>query len=704
MSIQIGTLLIELSANVARLQEDMNRASKTVDKAAHEIEKSWETVKTAFEAVIGFEFAKKVVEESAQAEQAANRLTVAYKLQGDQLGLTRHELDEIADSMAAATQFKDNDIKRGEAELLKFGNIYGDVFTRAMNLSADLAAFNGGDFLGSIDAIGKGLANPTEGIKGLGAAIGKLLPAQREHIKNLVEEGKGLEAQNYMLDLVQQKIGGTAQVMNTGYTQAVADATKAWDKFLESLGGLSFIKYTVVASLEAIAGALRGVSSVFAGGSFSEGVLGKQTAMAKQITDLQDQLAAVESRKGLTFTDDEGRVIGEDLRADELREKIAKLTEEYKKLYQTQAEGNKAGKPNLGLTAEQEAFLKSLRHQTASVGDGMIGGLFAKADELHLGEKTHLQIQKLGQDMQQLADETQGAKQRLEDWKKAFASVEGLREATGTLSDSTFLAMEGGNSGQRQKMQELAQQNREFYKLAKTLTESERPAYVKAFSDQQTEWSKAFDENYHALRSFGYGFKTTMADIAESSSNTAAQISNLMTDAFKGMEDALVSFVKTGKLDFKSLADSIITDLIRIQVQRSIEAPLANALGGAIGTSGAFNLFSGMFGNPSGASSYGLTSAGGVPGSKASGGPIEAGMPYWVGEQGPELVVPRSSGTVIPNGKVGGGDHYFIDARGADQAGLARLESMIQQLNGSVDSRAVAAVAQAKQRGYSGLR
>ena len=40
---------------------------------------------------------------------------------------------------------------------------------------------------------------------------------------------------------------------------------------------------------------------------------------------------------------------------------------------------------------------------------------------------------------------------------------------------------------------------------------------------------------------------------------------------------------------------------------------------------------------------------------KASGGPISAGMPYLVGERGPEVIVPSQSGTVIPNSRIGGG-------------------------------------------------
>ena len=52
-------------------------------------------------------------------------------------------------------------------------------------------------------------------------------------------------------------------------------------------------------------------------------------------------------------------------------------------------------------------------------------------------------------------------------------------------------------------------------------------------------------------------------------------------DAFKGMEDAMVNFVKTGKLDFKSLADSIISDIIRIQIQQKVTGPLAEKISGS---------------------------------------------------------------------------------------------------------------------------
>ena len=48
------------------------------------------------------------------------------------------------------------------------------------------------------------------------------------------------------------------------------------------------------------------------------------------------------------------------------------------------------------------------------------------------------------------------------------------------------------------------------------------------------------------------------------------QTQDAVTNAFKGMEDALVKFVMTGKLNFSDLARSIISDLARITVRAAL--------------------------------------------------------------------------------------------------------------------------------------
>ena len=79
------------------------------------------------------------------------------------------------------------------------------------------------------------------------------------------------------------------------------------------------------------------------------------------------------------------------------------------------------------------------------------------------------------------------------------------------------------------------------------------------------------------------GAERAFLKIAEEASNAASQIEDLITGAFSEAEDALVNFVKTGKLDFKSLVDGIIEDLVRLVLRQQIVAPLAQAFGGLFG-------------------------------------------------------------------------------------------------------------------------
>lgn len=94
------------------------------------------------------------------------------------------------------------------------------------------------------------------------------------------------------------------------------------------------------------------------------------------------------------------------------------------------------------------------------------------------------------------------------------------------------------------------------------------------------------------------GAKESFADYLDSAKDVAGQTYDLFSNALKGTEDALVEFVRTGKLSFSDLADSIISDLIRIQVRQA----LAYAVGGANGSGGLVGLLGGLGGLFGGAS------------------------------------------------------------------------------------------------------
>jgi phage-related minor tail protein len=88
-----------------------------------------------------------------------------------------------------------------------------------------------------------------------------------------------------------------------------------------------------------------------------------------------------------------------------------------------------------------------------------------------------------------------------------------------------------------------------------------------------------------------------------------------------------------------------------------------------------------------------------IPG-RAKGGPVIGGSPYIVGERGPELFVPGSSGTIIPNDKMGGGVNVVVNV---DASG-SRVEGDEQE--GKQLGRVIAAAMQAeilKQKRPGGL-
>ncbi|CAG23148.1 phage tail length tape measure family protein [Photobacterium profundum] len=80
------------------------------------------------------------------------------------------------------------------------------------------------------------------------------------------------------------------------------------------------------------------------------------------------------------------------------------------------------------------------------------------------------------------------------------------------------------------------------------------------------------DKIASALDGVRAGFKTFAEEAQKSSDKAKAAIENAMS----GATDALTDFVVTGKADFKSLASSIVKDLIRIAIQKNITGPIAD--------------------------------------------------------------------------------------------------------------------------------
>ena len=157
-------------------------------------------------------------------------------------------------------------------------------------------------------------------------------------------------------------------------------------------------------------------------------------------------------------------------------------------------------------------------------------------------------------------------------------------------------------------------------------------------------------------------------------------------EAFKGSDAALAEY-EQGLIDAKlmvlELAGSVTLsnaqkDKIRVLVDTG-ELEYALALIDAIGSNGHADLVA--------AAAAKALAAGRslrIPG-RAAGGPVEGGSTYLVGERGPELFTPGTSGSITPNHALGGGGaNITVNVNGGDPNQIVRVLQQYVRQSGPV--------------------
>jgi phage-related minor tail protein len=119
------------------------------------------------------------------------------------------------------------------------------------------------------------------------------------------------------------------------------------------------------------------------------------------------------------------------------------------------------------------------------------------------------------------------------------------------------------------------------------------------------------------------------------------------------MGNALDNFVETGKFKFGDFAKSVIADIAKIALKAAV-TKLFTLLGKSL------------------------------LGGRAAGGPVMANKPYVVGEQGPELFVPNSAGSIMTNASMN------KNADGGSGMGATVNNTYITNNISAIDSRSVA--------------
>lgn len=129
--------------------------------------------------------------------------------------------------------------------------------------------------------------------------------------------------------------------------------------------------------------------------------------------------------------------------------------------------------------------------------------------------------------------------------------------------------------------------------------EEQAAAYRKAGADSVAveQWAK--EERLKVSRDWQSGAVRALRSYHDEAVDAARGSERAVTTAFKSMEDAVVSFAMKGKFSFTDFTNSVIEDMLRMAVQKSITGPLAGAAGdflsGSIGGGGGIFSFLGSF-------------------------------------------------------------------------------------------------------------
>jgi lambda family phage tail tape measure protein len=295
--------------------------------------------------------------------------------------------------------------------------------------------------------------------------------------------------------------------------------------------------------------------------------------------------------------------------------------------------------------------------ETAAVKEATIAQLADSATAIEAIQAKNRKIEQTNHllDLQQQALDNKEALQAIQDQLQliGLTGIE-LENATMQLTQQQRLR-EIDIKAQKElielKKQEIAL-GPELYRQRQQQIEENKQTAIKAAGEVGAAEKKVADATVKFnTKDWKGNLRNKFKDLAEGVNEVS-----IATQAFDSvwgrMGDALDNFVETGKFKFGSFAKSIIADLAKIALR-----------------SAATNLFS----------KIGLAILG-----KASGGPVMADKPYVVGEQGPELFVPNSAGSIMTNASMN------KNAGAGSGMGTTVNNTYITNNISAIDSRSVA--------------
>ena len=547
------------------------------------------------------------------------------------------ELQQVADKFGKTTLFNQEDFTRGFNLLTSFRNIGVDSYSRVAQAAADIAQVNQVDVSTSFMQLAKALQDPERNLSNLNRSGIAFTKQQTKVIKELMKTNQVAKAHTMILDIVDESYNKLAQAAAVGFAGSVDTLGEEFRDFGETIGK---------ALIPVIDPAVKGLTTLL---NFLNSSGGQAAAIIGGIA-----LAA----KGLA-------VVLPILSTNFIAIKTSALI----------ATGQLIGM-NATLAATKAGFASatvaatSFKVALAKTGLGLVviglGMFVAKILEANNAQKEFNELLETGtasainqriderkQKIEELKEKISGANKVLD----TFSMLIGLQNVGGVKGITDFKVQVKELEAEIKKLEEglpaakardltvefktqlddLKKQNAELTNAVKReqiIGEEKRKefdleqqiaAIREKFDGEDEERLVSLAKQNHELQKQ----KTEVERINEATKRQAEIFKQIGDSIATGISDALVDAVMKAK-SLGEAAAGILNMIARQLLQLGINTLLFNVFGGA----------SGIFKN--------------LP-TFAAGGRPPVGKASIVGEKGPELFIPTSAGTIIPNSGIGGG-------------------------------------------------
>lgn len=172
-----------------------------------------------------------VMMKAADFEASLSNAISVIESQGGLTAVSMKDVLAIADRLSKTTLFEDEEIIKAASIAATFKTIGRDIFPGVIEASAKLATVMDTDLNTAVKSLGLALEDPINNYSSLSRAKVKFTDDEIKMIKQLQEEGKLHEAQQILLDKVNDKLGNAA-------VNAANTATGSYKNLKKTIGEL----------------------------------------------------------------------------------------------------------------------------------------------------------------------------------------------------------------------------------------------------------------------------------------------------------------------------------------------------------------------------------------------------------------------------------------------------------------------------------